>query len=162
MLGSMEKRYGAAALLAAVITVTGCGQAPATPATTPATASPTAGTAQPAPQDVLLEVAVTGGFAGVDNRLVVKYDGTYTTVTRAKSPKSGRMTAAEVAELRAALEDPAYAKVPARPSGSPIADGFQYSLTYAHRTVIASDGARPPALDRVFKALPDGGPPTGR
>ncbi|MEV0452460.1 hypothetical protein [Streptomyces sp. NPDC050600] len=158
----MDKRYGAAALLAAVITVTGCGQAPAAPATTPATASPTTGSEQPAPQDVLVEVAVTGGLAGVDNRLTVKYDGTYTTRTGTKPSKSGRMTPAETAELRAALEDPAYAKVPASPTGSPIADGFQYSLTYAHRTVIAGDGERPPALDRAFKALPDGGPPTGR
>lgn len=156
------KRYGAAALLAAVVTVTGCGQAPATPADAPATASPTAGTREPAPQEVLVEVVVNGGFAGVSNKLVVHYDGTYTTRTGTKAPKSGRMTPAEVAELRAALEDPAYAKVPARPSGSPIADGFTYAVTYAHRLVIAGDGERPPALDRVFKALPEGGPPTGR
>lgn len=159
MLGCMDKRYGAAALLAVVITVTGCGQAPATPADTP---PPTTATERPASQDVLVEVAVTGGFAGVDNKLVVHDDGTYTTRTGTKPPKTGRMTPAEVAELRAALEDPAYAKVPPRPTGTPIADGFQYAITHAHHTVIAGDGERPPALDRVFKALPEGGPPTGR
>ncbi|MER8047929.1 hypothetical protein [Streptomyces sp. NPDC094032] len=155
----MKKRYGAAALLAAVITMAGCGQAPATPA--PA-ATPATATEEPAPQAVLVEVVVSGGFAGVDNKLVVHEDGTYTTRTGTKPPKSGRMTEAEVTELRAALEDPAYAKLPPRPTGAPIADGFQYTLTHAHHTLIAGDGERPPALNRVFKALPDGGPPTGR
>ncbi|MFE1380600.1 hypothetical protein ACFW6S_16820 [Streptomyces sp. NPDC058740] len=160
-------RYGAAAVLAAVVAVTGCNQAPATPSgptatapPAPTTTAPPTGSAEPAPQEVLVEVVVNGGLAGVDNKLVVQYDGAYTTRSGTKPPRSGRMTRAEVAELRAALEDPAYAKVPDRPTGAPIADGFQYYVTYAHHLVVAGDGERPPALDRVFKALPGGGPPT--
>lgn len=163
-------RYGAAAVLAAVVTVTGCNQAPATPTSpptatatvppAPTTAAPTPASTEPAPQEVLVEVVVNGGFAGVDNKLVVQYDGSYTTRSGTKPPRTGQMTRAEVAELRAALEDPAYAKVPARPTGAPIPDGFQYFITYDHHLVVAGDGERPPALDRVFKALPEGGPPT--
>ncbi|MFI8522618.1 hypothetical protein ACIGEZ_33220 [Streptomyces sp. NPDC085481] len=166
-------RYGAAVVLAAVVSVTGCSGAPAQtgdkpglsvppvptgPATPTATA--TAGRDEPAPQEVLVEVVVNGGFAGVRNKLVVHYDGSYTTRSGTKPPKDGRMTATEVAALRAALEDPAYAKVPDRPSGPPVADGFQYFITYHHRLVVAGDGERPPALQRVFSALPEGGPPT--
>ncbi|MEU8764488.1 hypothetical protein [Streptomyces sp. NPDC048659] len=187
----MDKRYGTAALLAAAITVAGCGQAPAAPAASGTPAAPTTATTttpgapatpgtttapgtattsatpappteHPAPQDALVEVTVTGGFAGVDNRLVVREDGTYTTSRRGKPDESGRMTPAGLAGLRAALDDPAYARVPDRPSGAPVADGFQYTVTHTGRTVTAGDRERPAALDRVFGALPGGGPPTGR
>ncbi|MFF5634377.1 hypothetical protein [Streptomyces sp. NPDC012825] len=134
---------------------------PATPPGTPA--SPTAPDAtrqDPRPGEVLVQVVVTGGFAGVRNRLVVHRDGEWTVHSGGKPPRTGRQTAAEAAELRAALEDPAFALVPARPTGRPIADGFQYEVTYRHRVVVTGDGDRPPALRRVFAALPEGGPPT--
>ncbi|GGU71608.1 hypothetical protein GCM10010275_02270 [Streptomyces litmocidini] len=118
--------------------------------------------ADPQPGEVLVEVVVSGGLAGVRNRLVVHYDGSWSSRSGAKPPRTGRQTPAEAAELRAALEDPAFALVPERPTGSPIADGFQYAVTYRHRLVVADDGARPAALERVFAALPGGGPPTSR
>lgn len=115
---------------------------------------------EPQPAEVLVEVVVNGGLAGVRNQLVVHYDGSWTSRSGTKPPRTGQQTPAEVAELRAALEDPAYARVPSRPTGSPIPDGFQYFLTYRDRLVVAGDGERPPALQRVFAALPEGGPPT--
>ncbi|MER7950766.1 hypothetical protein ABTY59_25575 [Streptomyces sp. NPDC096079] len=158
---------------ALVAGVSGCG--PGTPsapggspssASAPAVPGPTTGPGAPAedpqPGEVLVEVVVNGGLAGVRNRLVVHYDGSWTIRSGARPPRTGTQTPAEAAELRAALEDPAYALVPERPTGEPIADGFQYSVTYRHRLVVADDGERPPALQRVFAALPEGGPPTGR
>ncbi|WP_225802618.1 hypothetical protein [Streptomyces sp. NK15101] len=159
-------------LLAGVLVggVSGCG--PGTPpapggpssASAPAAPSPTAapGTpaADPQPGEVLVEVVVNGGLAGVRNQLVVHYDGSWTSRSGTKPPRTGRLTPAEAAELRAALEDPAFALVPERPTGRPIPDGFQYYVTYRHRLVVADDGERPPALRRVFAALPEGGPPT--
>ncbi|MFI6418732.1 hypothetical protein ACIBG6_15195 [Streptomyces sp. NPDC050842] len=129
-------------------------------ATTTATATTTAPPGEPQPGEVLVEVVVNGGLAGVRNQLVVHYDGSWTSRSGTKPPRTGQQTPAEVAELRAALEDPAYAHVPNRPTGSPIADGFQYFITYRHRLVVSGDGERPPALQRVFAALPEGGPPT--
>ncbi|MFF3602143.1 hypothetical protein [Streptomyces sp. NPDC002463] len=133
-------------------------------ASTPAVPSPTTDpgtpTAEPQPGEVLVEVVVNGGLAGVRNRLVVHYDGSWTSRSGTRPPRTGRQTPAEAAELRAALEDPAFALVPDRPTGKPIPDGFQYYVTYRHRLVVADDHTRPPALDRVFAALPEGGPPT--
>ncbi|MEU3687080.1 hypothetical protein [Streptomyces narbonensis] len=105
-------------------------------------------------------MVVSGGLAGVRNQLVVHYGGSWTSRSGTKPPRTGQQTPAEAAELRAALEDPAYARVPNRPTGSPVADGFQYLITYRHRLVVAGDGERPAALQRVFAALPEGGPPT--
>ncbi|MFI9118179.1 hypothetical protein ACIGW0_02030 [Streptomyces bikiniensis] len=132
------------------------------PGTTTAPGTPGTATAPsvPRPGEVLVQVVVTGGFAGVRNRLVVHRDGEWTVRSGDKPPRTGRQTPAEAAGLRAALEDPAFALVPARPTGRPIADGFQYEVTYGHRVVVAGDGDRPPALRRVFDALPEGGPPT--
>ncbi|MGW4725157.1 hypothetical protein [Streptomyces sp. NPDC004291] len=137
---------------------TGPTTAPGTPG---ATTGPSAPKDDPRPGQVLVQVTVTGGFAGVRNRLVVHRDGAWTVRSGDKPPRTGRQTPAEAAELRAALEDPAFALVPARPTGRPIADGFQYEVAYRHRVVVAGDGERPPALQRVFDALPEGGPPTG-
>ncbi|MFE5830983.1 hypothetical protein ACFQ8W_12140 [Streptomyces sp. NPDC056508] len=125
-----------------------------------ATTGPSAPRDDPRPGQVLVRVTVTGGFTGVRNRLVVHRDGGWTIRSGDKPPRTGRQTPAEAAELRAALEDPAFALVPARPTGRPIADGFQYEVAYRHRMVVAGDGDRPPALQRVFDALPEGGPPT--
>ncbi|MCT4354457.1 hypothetical protein M5362_15095 [Streptomyces sp. Je 1-79] len=172
----------AAAVLLSAAALAGCGDQGTPPpvATQEGTAKPTpAGTGgvsvppvptgadgtvknghEPGPREVLVEVNVSGGLAGVRNQLIVRYDGSYTTRSGTKPPRTGRMTAAEVAELRAALEDPAYAKVPTRPTGKPVQDGFQYVFTHRYRVVVAADGERPPALRRVFEALPEGGPPT--
>ncbi|NML54329.1 hypothetical protein HHL19_07450 [Streptomyces sp. R302] len=147
-----------------VLGVGGCADADAPPApgggTTATSAGESTGTSEPRSGAVLVEVAVSGGFAGVDNRLVVREDGSWTLRSRDKEPRTGRMDADGLAELRAALEDPAYARVPERPSGRPVADGFQYTVTYHDRTVVAGEGERPTALQRVFDALPEGGPPT--
>ncbi|MFJ5711010.1 hypothetical protein [Streptomyces sp. NPDC093105] len=164
---------------ALVVGVGGCADAdpppttdrPASTATTASTANPattastatteaTEATADPRSETVLVEIRVSGGFAGVDNRLVVREDGSWTVRSRTGEPRAGRMTAADLAELRAALEDPAYARVPDRPTGPPVADGFQYAVTYHDRTVVAGDRDRPAALQRVLDALPEGGPPT--
>ena len=119
---------------------------------------------EPRADEVLIEVNVSGGLAGVANQLLVYGDGRYTVRQGVTSPRTrkGRMKPTELAELRAALESPAYAAVPARVEGGVVHDGFQYVVSHDHRVVVAGDGGRPAALDRVFAALPEGGPPTSR
>ncbi|MET9345379.1 hypothetical protein [Streptomyces termitum] len=148
---------------ALVLGVGGCAAAdgPAAPAPgTSGTGTDAGGTAEPRASAALVEVAVSGGFAGVDNRLAVAEDGSWTSRSRSGEVRTGRMTAGELAALRAALEDPAYARVPEEPSGRTVADGFRYTVTYHDRAVVAGDDGRPAALQRVFDALPGGGPPT--
>ncbi|MGW7429828.1 hypothetical protein ACWGIN_09760 [Streptomyces sp. NPDC054861] len=166
--------------LGAALAVAGCGPdapppradspttAPGSDAPTPPSAppevsvppTPTASDHRPGPREVLVEVGVSGGYAGVNNQLIVHYDGGYTTRSGTGPARTGRMTPAQVAELRAALEAPAYAAVPVRPTGKPVFDGFRYVVSHRYRVVVAADGELPAALRRVFDALPDGGPPT--
>ena len=119
---------------------------PRTPSNTP--------TRTPDAARTLVETTVTGGFAGVHDRLVVKDDGTYTTTSRGGSSRSGQMTPAELTALREALEKADFARLPAEATGSPIADGFTYRITHAGRTVTTDDVNRLPALRAVFAALP--------
>ncbi|MFJ8130936.1 hypothetical protein [Streptomyces hydrogenans] len=164
-----ERRFGRvwgavpAVAAALVVAVGGCADADGGGSAPGGTVSPgtaSGATADPRSGAVLVEVAVSGGYAGVDNRLVVREDGSWTLTSRRGEPRTGRMTSEGLAELRDALRDPAYARVPERPSDPPVADGFRYSVTYDHRLVVAGDGDRPAALQRVFDALPEGGPPT--
>lgn len=120
---------------------------------TPASASASA-SANPAPARPLVGVTVTGGIAGVHNTLLVQDDGTYTTSSRTGPARTGRMTPAELAALRQALEKADFAHLPREATGSPIADGFTYRLTYAGHTVTTDDTTRLPALRAVFAALP--------
>lgn len=100
-------------------------------------------------------MTVTGGFAGVNDRLVVKADGTYKTYKKTGPGRSGRMTPAELAALRRALEKAEFADLPREATGSPVADGFTYRITYEGHTVTTDDRTRLPALREVFAALPD-------
>ncbi|MGW1494110.1 protealysin inhibitor emfourin [Streptomyces sp. NPDC002402] len=160
MRGTRQGRCRAAGMLLGVLLAAGCASgeggdgggdstraepsAPTTPApTTPAAARP------------LVHVTVTGGIAGVRNDLLVRDDGTYTTSTKTGPKGSGRMTPAELAELRRALEKADFARLPDEATGSPVADGFTYRITYAGHTVTTDERTRLPALRDVFAALPD-------
>lgn len=139
---------------------------PTTPGSAPSPTPSSAPSAKSAPRadEVLIEVNVSGGLAGVANQLLVYGDGRWTLRQGTRSPRTreGQMKPAELAELRAALDSPAYAAVPARPGGGTVHDGFQYVISHDHRVVVAGDMNRPQALDRVFAALPEGGPPTSK
>ncbi|MET7620814.1 protealysin inhibitor emfourin [Streptomyces sp. NPDC005408] len=169
--------FGAAGVLLAVLLAAGCtssgsgdgdgGSSPpgtgrggsSPPGTGPGSASassaPTATPTTPAAARPLVAVTVTGGIAGVHNELLVRDDGTYTTSTKTGPGGSGRMTPAELTALRRALEKADFARLPREATGSPVADGFSYRITYAGHTVTTDETTRLPALRDVFAALPE-------
>ncbi|MFI1395026.1 protealysin inhibitor emfourin [Streptomyces sp. NPDC020681] len=158
-LESYGRRVGAGAGLAlAGLLVAGCGGAGGgdgeAPKSTPSSSAATR-SASPAAAQPLVEMTVTGGIAGVHNRLLVRADGSYSTTTKTGAGRTGRMTPAELAELRRALEDADFARLPRNPTGSPIADGFTYEISYAGHTVTTSDPGLLPALRDVLAALPE-------
>ncbi|MEU3921371.1 protealysin inhibitor emfourin [Streptomyces sp. NPDC029004] len=175
MRGTRQSRCGAAGMLLGVLLAAGCASGegangggdstragssvPTTPViTTPAATTPAAttpATTTPAAARPLVHVTVTGGIAGVHNDLLVRDDGTYTTSTKTGPKGSGRMTPAELAELRRALEKADFARLPGEATGSPVADGFTYRITYAGHTVTTDETTRLPALRDVFAALPE-------
>jgi hypothetical protein len=123
---------------------------PASPSTAPSVPSPSPST--PDPGQVLVSYVRQGGIAGFRDELVVRPDGSYTVTSRNRSAASGKLTPAELAELRRALQDANFAGLP---TDSPlqIADGFTHVVRYGGRQVSAGDGNVPKTLAPVISLL---------
>jgi hypothetical protein len=102
--------------------------------------------------DTLLIFTRQGGLAGTNDRLILRPDGSYTVQTRTGT-RTGKLTAQELAAVKATLDATDFNKMPSVNDGGTVADGFTYSITYAGREITAEDGAVPPALQPVLGAL---------
>ncbi|MFI1928760.1 hypothetical protein [Streptomyces sp. NPDC020377] len=149
-----------------VVTAT-VSDAPASPASPSASASSDASaspsvsvpaSASPSPVPVtgpdqkLVTMTVSGGFAGVNRQVVLRGDGTVRTTDRGESAVR-RTTAAQFTTLRTLLGDPALDDVPAFAIDMGSADKFQYTLQFDGRTVMTDRSTDAPALDRLIGAL---------
>ncbi|MFD9391642.1 hypothetical protein ACFWBB_13195 [Streptomyces sp. NPDC060000] len=143
-----------------VVTVT-VSDPPTSPAPSAPSASPSASvpaTASPSPVPVtgpdqrLVAMTVSGGFAGVNRQVVLRGDGTVRTTDGGGSAVR-RTTTAQFTTLRTLLGDPALADVPAFSLDGGAADRFQYTLQFDGRTVTTDRSTHEPALDRLIGAL---------
>jgi hypothetical protein len=97
-------------------------------------------------------MSVSGGFAGVQQEVILRGDGTVHTSDKGK-PGVRRTSAAQFTQLRTLLGDPALADVPDVTVDPGAADMFQYKLRFDGRTVVTDRSAARPALDRLIDAL---------
>ncbi|MFD0427230.1 hypothetical protein ACFQ60_01050 [Streptomyces zhihengii] len=108
----------------------------------------------PDPAATLVELSVTGGFAGVRDVVVVREDGTYASYRKQGKGDSGRMEGAELDRLKDALDAARFTALPAEVTSAPIADGFTYRITHRGHAVTTSDPVPLPELKAVLAALP--------
>lgn len=104
------------------------------------------------PDQKLVTMTVSGGFAGVNRQVVLRGDGTVRTIDSGESAVR-RTTAAQFTTLRTLLGDPALDDVPAFAIDMGSADKFQYTLQFDGRTVMTDRSTDAPALDRLIGAL---------
>ncbi|MFG3029478.1 hypothetical protein ACGFZJ_13330 [Streptomyces sp. NPDC048253] len=104
------------------------------------------------PDQKLVTMTVSGGFAGVNRQVVLRGDGTVRTTDSGESAVR-RTTAAQFTTLRTLLGDPALDDVPAFAIDMGSADKFQYTLQFDGRTVMTDRSSDTPALDRLIGAL---------
>ena len=104
------------------------------------------------PDQVLVTLEVTGGFAGVRKEVTLRGDGTVHTDDKGKRAVR-RIDAAEFTELRMLLGDPALDDVSDFTRNMEAADLFQYTLRFDGRTVRTDRSVEEPALDRLLDAL---------
>ncbi|MEI5006016.1 hypothetical protein RB196_00370 [Streptomyces sp. PmtA] len=178
----MGRKVGAAALLLVLVCVTGCGGGdgggetdsrpsgtgvPATPTRSepPATSAPeppvtsgppaaTPSATTPAEASALVTFTESGGIDGRHDSVVVYDDGTYVLVAPGRKNRPGRMSPAALAELRTALDELDFSRLPTRPTGPPIMDGLTRVLVHDGHTSV-DDGTDIPAdLAAVYDALP--------
>ncbi|GGZ84762.1 hypothetical protein GCM10010329_00180 [Streptomyces spiroverticillatus] len=102
-----------------------------------------------------MAATASGGIDGRHRSVLVSTDGSYTTIDRKKPPKSGRMSPKDLAELKDALADSDFAKLPrVSMADPPVMDGITTAVIYQGHEV-ATDGMKKlPKLDRVIAALP--------
>ncbi|MDX3799066.1 hypothetical protein, partial [Streptomyces sp. AK04-3B] len=128
------------------------------PSASPSPSATAAASARPSPVPVtgpdqkLVVMTVSGGFAGVNQEVTVRGDGTVRTTDKGR-PAVRRTTAAQFTQLRTLLGDPALDDVPAFTTDLGSADRFQYALQFEGRTIMTDRSADEPALDRLIAAL---------
>ncbi|WP_435213137.1 hypothetical protein [Streptomyces sp. bgisy034] len=155
--GCASERGAAGAEQTDVAAGTPTATSPSTPAS-PAPATPPSGSPRPSPVPVtgpdqlLVTMEVTGGFAGVQKEVALRGDGTVHTTD--KGERAVRRTSeAQFTELRTLLGDPALGDVSDFTQNTQAADLFQYTLRFGGRTVRTDLSAEQPALDRLVHAL---------
>ncbi|MEH0541859.1 hypothetical protein QA802_01835 [Streptomyces sp. B21-105] len=133
---------------------------PSPPASSPSPSSSAsaAASARPSPVPVtgpdqkLVVMTVSGGFAGVNQEVTLRGDGSVRTTDKGRSAVRDT-TASQFTQLRTLLGDPALDDVPAFTRDMGSADRFQYALRFDGRTVMTDRSADEPALDRLIGAL---------
>lgn len=128
-----------------------------TAASSPAATSPAASdgpTPVPVtgPDQQLVTMEVTGGFAGVRKAVTLRGDGSVHTSDKGEQGVH-RTSPAQFTELRTLLGDPALDEVPNLTRDAQARDLFQYTLRFDGRTVITDRSGPAPALDRLIDAL---------
>ncbi|MGW0335547.1 hypothetical protein ACWD0J_27360 [Streptomyces sp. NPDC003011] len=136
-----------ASVPAASVPVTSDAASASVPASTSPSPVPVTG-----PDQMLVKMTVSGGYAGVGQEVTLRGDGTLGIRGKGK-PVVRRTSTAQFTELRTLLGDPALADVPAFTVDLKAADMFQYVLQFEGRTVITDRSAEQPALDRLIDAL---------
>ncbi|MFF3123796.1 hypothetical protein ACFVRD_15880 [Streptomyces sp. NPDC057908] len=125
-----------------------------TPGGTPAPATSTSAPA-PEPDTVLVTFTESGGIDGRHNSLVIYGDGRYLAVTPKRKNRSGRMKSGDLAELRAALDEVDFSRLPSRPTGPTVFDGITRVIVHDGHTAVDNGGVSSAgALAEVYKALP--------
>lgn len=124
--------------------------------TPPSPSAPPSRTATPVPvrgpDQKLVVMTVSGGFAGVHQQLILRGDGTVYTGHKGE-PVVRSVGAARFRELRLLLGDPALEDVPDFTMNMAANDMFQYTLQFNGRTVMTDRSGREPALERLIDAL---------
>ena len=109
---------------------------------------PPAGTAA-----TLVEFGRQGGIAGLDDRLTVMADGSFTLVRgKPVANRRGQLGSDELAGLRNALSRSNFAGLPGVQSAQGN-DLFTYRVVYGGRQILAQDGGVVPPLTPVITAL---------
>lgn len=126
---------------------------PATPAVSPTSGSGSAPAGTPA-EAGWLAYSRTGGFAGVDDLVVVTADGAVTASTKGRGARSFRLSADELARLRRLADSVDPAALPrAAPTRPGTADAFAVRLSIRGRTLALPDGRVPAEVAPLLAEL---------
>lgn len=102
-----------------------------TPSSSPSDTAP----ADPGSVEVV-SLRITGGYAGVDRRISVRADGSYTAVRRDPGSREGRLPSARLDRLRRLLTDARLGSRSPRAIDPSLRDSFHYRVAYGDHVVL--------------------------
>jgi hypothetical protein len=103
---------------------------------------------------VLVRFGRDGGFLGLSDSLVVRQDGSFTLLRSHPSVnRSGRLTPAELANLRQVLADSGFTGLPTVQASGKGNDLYTYVVTYHDSRIVAQDGSVAVPLRPVISTL---------
>lgn len=103
----------------------------------------------------LIELHVTGGFAGVDQRLVVTDEGdlTYTSTGATVEEQEASLTPEESDRLEQRIAESDFDDLPRESNDPDVRDAFVYRVTHGGRTVSAVETVVPDELEPLLDEL---------
>lgn len=123
-----------------------------TPSSSPTATAPT----DPGSVEVV-SLRITGGYAGVDRRISVRADGSYTAVRRDPGSREGRLPGARLDQLRGLLTDAWLGRRSPRAIDPSLRDQFHYRVAYGGHVVLTDlsgpENAAGKALTRAVRML---------
>lgn len=132
------------------------GSAP-NPPSSPSASVPAPSASAPDAGATLLAVTRSGGIAGKTGTLLIKGDGSFLRLdSKAATVDRGKLSAAELAQLRTALRKADFPRLPriSLPD-QPVFDAFTYAFRHDGYEVAAAQTTMPEPLVDVLAALPD-------
>jgi hypothetical protein len=112
--------------------------------------------ASPSATDPVVSLVRTGGFAGVNDRVSIAGDGSWTVTDRTSAQRTGRLTEQQRDSLRRLAADPRLGQESKRTQGpSRCADVYQYVLTVNEVRISFIDCPTDADLPEAAKAVID-------
>ncbi|MGP3921959.1 hypothetical protein [Streptomyces sp. 8N616] len=173
--GAAVALSAAAVLFVFVSGCTGTGGQDGSPAPSPSPATPSSPTSSPAdqqrtpppssspsasasedrkvPAPVLVEMVVSGGFAGRQEQIRVLDDGTYTTLDKGRNGPKSTLRPTQLRSLREALKSADFERLPRRTVDENARDMITYVVVHDHVTVMTDQSTPVRPLDEVINML---------
>ncbi|MBC8255556.1 MAG: hypothetical protein H8E35_16210 [Ardenticatenia bacterium] len=103
--------------------------------------------------ETLIEYRRSGGFAGLDDGLVIKGNGE-ATLTRKSERYEFTLDSDTISRLQTIFEEAEFSQLRKEyPPSRQGSDLFEYVVTYKGHTVRTMDGSVPPSLQHILEAL---------
>ncbi|MGP3950789.1 hypothetical protein [Streptomyces sp. 7N604] len=171
--GAAVALSAAAVLFVFVSGCTGTGGQDGSPAPSPSPAMPSPATSSPTdqqrtpspssspatsedrkvPAPVLVEMVVSGGFAGRQEQIRVLDDGTYTTLDKGRNGPKRTLRPTQLRSLREALKSADFERLPRRTVDENARDVITYVVVHDHVTVMTDQSTPVRPLDEVINML---------
>lgn len=101
-------------------------------------------------------LVVGGGFAGVNDRIEVQPDGSYTVTSKGKTPRQGKLDERQLSTIAGEVDEADLPKLSAQPPVTATvtqSDQFTYALSADGATLKATETTLPPAVKPLINEL---------